>query len=191
VLDSYDPEIERYGGPEAMADAERAFHADSVSALALLRACSGQPASVDRILAGALSILDMLSCLGRPEDVLAWLSRTGAKRDYRAAFTSRRKEVIQLADPDGGWSALAARQGGPALLEAWRLRRPAFAAYARRLRQLVADDRCWTPLTTVAANLAHMHCNRLFGADRAVEGQVLAVARNTMLARADRHRLGS
>jgi thiopeptide-type bacteriocin biosynthesis protein len=191
VLDSYDPEMERYGGPEAIADAERAFHADSVSAIALLRACGGQPAPVDRILVGALSILELFSCLGRPEDMLAWLSRTGAKTDYRAAFTSRRRDVVQLADPGGDWSALAARPGGPALLEAWRLRRPAIAAYGGTLRQLVADDRCWTPLTRVAANLAHMHCNRLFGVDRVVEGQVLAVARNTMLARADRDRLGS
>jgi thiopeptide-type bacteriocin biosynthesis protein len=189
VLDSYDPEIERYGGPETLAAAEHAFHADSVSAIALLRVLDTHAATADRVLVGALSVLDLLAAFGRPDDLLGWLARTGTKQQHRAAFTARRKEALRLADPDGEWAELARRPDGPDLLAAWRSRRSALAEFGCALRRPGAA-RGHDTIATIAASLAHMHVNRVFGVDRTLEGQIYAVARNTVIARAERARFG-
>lgn len=42
-IDSYDPEVERYGGERGMALAERLFHEDSNAALGLLELCADDP----------------------------------------------------------------------------------------------------------------------------------------------------
>jgi thiopeptide-type bacteriocin biosynthesis protein len=70
---------------------------------------------------------------------------------------------------------------------AWRSRRPAVAGYGCELRRRgTARGRDTT--ATVAASLAHMHVNRVFGIDRTLEGQIYAVARNAVIARAERER---
>ncbi|GAA1852248.1 lantibiotic dehydratase [Asanoa iriomotensis] len=183
VLDSYDPEIERYGGPDVLAEAERAFHADSVSAVAMLRVLDSHASTADRVLIGALSVLDLLAALGGPDDLPGWLARTGTRQQHREAFTARRREALLLADPGGDWDELARRPGGPELVAAWRSRRPAVAGYGCALRG------CDT-METVAASLAHMHVNRVFGTDVTLEGKIHAVARNVVIARAERERFG-
>jgi thiopeptide-type bacteriocin biosynthesis protein len=187
VLDSYDPEIERYGGPDVLAEAERAFHADSGSAVAMLRVLDTHASTSDRVLIGALSVLDLLAALGGPDDLPGWLARTGTRQQHRGAFAARRREAFLLADPGGDWTELARRPGGPELVTAWRSRRPAVAGYGCELRRRgTARGRDTT--ATVAASLAHMHVNRVFGIDRTLEGQIYAVARNAVIARAERER---
>lgn len=53
TLDTYDPEVERYGGPTAMPAAERVFHADSVAALEQLRLPAGLRPAEPALLAAA------------------------------------------------------------------------------------------------------------------------------------------
>jgi thiopeptide-type bacteriocin biosynthesis protein len=194
ALDSYDPEAERYGGPDLILDAERVFHADSVATVALLQVLDGLAASDqalgDPVLVGGLSILDLLTGFDGSGDLRCggsttrWLLHTAAtQRDQRSAFTRRRAEALALADAGGDWAALGARQGGPTVLEAWRGRRAAVAAYGRRVP---AGE--WTRPDAVAASLVHMHCNRLFGVDRTLEAQALAVASNIVRAWVDRER---
>ncbi|GIF50410.1 lantibiotic dehydratase [Asanoa ferruginea] len=185
VLDGYDPEIERYGGPDVLAEAERAFHADSLSAVAMLRVLDSYASTSDRVLIGALSVLDLLAALGGPDDLPGWLARTGTRQQHREAFAARRREALLLADPGGDWYELARRPGGAELVAAWRSRRPAVADYGCALRRRGCDA-----IETVAASLAHMHVNRVFGIDSTLEGQIHAVARNTVIARAERERFG-
>ncbi len=54
AVDTYDPEVERFGGPGPLRAAERVFHADSVLALEMLGAGPVDPADA------ALSVLDVL-----------------------------------------------------------------------------------------------------------------------------------
>ncbi|MBT2448818.1 lantibiotic dehydratase [Streptomyces sp. ISL-43] len=61
VLDAYEPEWERYGGPDAQEAAERFFAADSRAALALLRAARSQGADGPRWDQEALAAMSMAS----------------------------------------------------------------------------------------------------------------------------------
>jgi thiopeptide-type bacteriocin biosynthesis protein len=190
ALDSYDPEVERYGGPSLIASAERVFHADSEAVTRILGILDGGPdLGGDPVLVGALSVLDLFAALGRDDEVTDWLARTGDKAAYRQAFTSRRAVALRLADPGADWAELRDLPGGRDLVDAWDRRRPAVAEYGDALRRTARAGGV-APVHAIARSLAHIHCNRLFGLERVVENHVLSVARNTMLARADRARFG-
>jgi thiopeptide-type bacteriocin biosynthesis protein len=178
-IDSYDPEIERYGGTAVLAAAERAFQADSAAVLRLLPLLS----AVDPVLAGAVSVVDLLLALGGPEWTVGLLAAWPGP-DELAAYASRRREALALVDPE--WTQLRRRPYGDGLLAAWADRRAAVAEYGAALREAGAES-----LPGIAASLVHMHCNRLFGIDRVTEGEVLAVARHAVAARAQRFRAGA
>ncbi|MFJ7069181.1 thiopeptide-type bacteriocin biosynthesis protein [Streptomyces sp. NPDC101115] len=152
VLDTYDPETERYGGPAALGHAERVFHADSAAVLAQLAGGgAGDGGGLPVVTRAALGVLDLLTGLGSPEEALDWLG------DPR--FLSRRSEVARatkeaVADLFSGAAESAPRAARAETLAALR---GALAPYRR---------------APVALSLAHMHCNRLIGPRR--EEEVLA-----------------
>ncbi|MEF9881352.1 lantibiotic dehydratase [Streptomyces sp. P9-A4] len=150
VLDTYDPETERYGGPAALGHAERVFHADSAGVLAQL-AGGGDGGGLPVVKRAALGILDLLTGLGSPEEALDWLG------DPR--FLARRSEVARATKEAvaGLFSGAAGSAPRAALAETLTALRAALAPYRR---------------APVALSLAHMHCNRLIGPRR--EEEVLA-----------------
>jgi thiopeptide-type bacteriocin biosynthesis protein len=172
VLDSYDPEVERYGGPEAMADAERVFHADSALALALAPHLDGDDADVR----AAASVHDLLVGLDPSGGVLTRFAAAVPVADRHAVPAARRGRLADLLPASAG--RLVAPGG---------FRRGALAAYAATL------ERTGCPpgrLVQIGAGLAHMHSNRLFGVDRARERGVYALLHRALAVRASRARHG-
>ena len=172
LLDSYDPEVERYGGPEAMADAERVFHADSALALALAPHLDGDDADVR----AAASVHDLLAGFDPSGGVLTRFAAAVPVADRRAVPAVRRGRLADLLPVPGG--RLVAPGG---------FRRGALAAYAATLERIGCppERRAY-----IGASLAHMHCNRLFGVDRARERGVYALLHRALAVRANRARYG-
>jgi thiopeptide-type bacteriocin biosynthesis protein len=199
-LGVYEPELERYGGPEAIEAAERAFHADSrcvVDTLALLD--TGQLTLEPAVIAAA-GYVDMARAFHTPMERkseidnvtssdppwLEWMLRTFSKNEKHKEFQQRRREVLALIDPYGDWAGLRAHPGGAALFSAWVRRSEALAAYHRTLRKL--DTKAWATPTQVLQSLFHMHHNRLVSLDRDAENASLAIARGALQAHRDRRR---
>ncbi|GHF51210.1 hypothetical protein GCM10010359_61960 [Streptomyces morookaense] len=191
VIDGYEPEWERYGGPEAMAAAEAAFQADSqacVEQLALIRA--GTLMADPRVVAAA-NYVDLLHRFhaGTGDDprnaALRLLDGEGPD-GHRAAPMALRREARRLIAVDGHWHELGRLPGGAELLRIWDRRGPAVAAYGARLREL--GDAAWGSGATAVASLLHMHHNRLAGTVRKAEEESLALARTAVRAHVDRER---
>ncbi|MFG2713971.1 lantibiotic dehydratase [Streptomyces goshikiensis] len=181
VLDTYEPELERYGGAAAAAAAERAFHADSVACLEQAALLERRELALDRTVLTALGYVD-LACriAGTTEGVRHLIDRAappGAAEPARAAKDLAR----ELVDPAGGWRHLRTLPGGPALLACWERRAPALAAYGTLLRELGSGP---GPLDAVL----HMHHNRLTGIDRPAEERSFALAAVALRSRLDRTR---
>ncbi|CAL9339224.1 Nisin biosynthesis protein NisB [Streptomyces sp. enrichment culture] len=181
VLDTYEPELERYGGPEALTAAERAFHADSAACLEQSALLDRGGLDLDRTVLTALGHVD-LACrvAGGPEGIRHLIDRPahpGSAEPSRAAKDLARR----LTDPLGGWQELRALPGGPALLACWERRAPALTAYGELLRRLGAGT---GPLDA----LLHMHHNRLTGIDRPAEERSFALAAAALRSRLDRTR---
>lgn len=152
VIESYEPEIDRYGGQQAIDAAERVFDADGDLALSLLTDAPDEDA---RLLLAALSAIEIASSLAGDAAVAV-----GRPRLDRA----RRRRVNELR---------AAAPSGPAPLlnssarETWDRREGALAVY----RDAVPVAR----RVACASSVIHMHANRL-GLDRDQEHVARALA---------------
>ncbi|AUG76447.1 hypothetical protein CFP65_1558 [Kitasatospora sp. MMS16-BH015] len=172
VLDSYEPELERYGGPAAIAAAERAFAADSRSCLTQLRLLRERTLPVDPLVLVAANYVDMAAQFGDPS-LLHRLYRATERHELSPAV---REQARALIDPDGRWTGLAALPGGSELLTGWAERAAALADFRAHL------DESWSDSDTALSALLHLHHNRLIGTDRTAEERSLALARRTVRA---------
>jgi thiopeptide-type bacteriocin biosynthesis protein len=177
-FDTYEREVERYGGADGIVLAERLFHADSEAALALA-VLLGEDARGDTRWRLALLGMDLLlTDLGFDLDtrravVRAARDRFGAehrvdadfKHQLGQKFRPERRGLEALLDLNpGGDDRL-----GPGL-ETFRRRSARLAPVAAELRERARSGRLSVPLTELAPSYLHMHANRLLrSAHRAQE----------------------
>lgn len=198
-LDTYEPELERYGGAAGLAASERFFAADSDAALeilAALEADGGDAARALRWQACVCSIDMLLDDLGLALPEKLELTRaardafhrefgveTGFRRQLSAAYRSRHARVeALLVNRDGLDDALAIACA--ALRRRTVVVRPALATLTR----LAASEQLGVPLHDLVRTWVHLICNRLLrSAHRAQEVvlyDLLARAYESLLARA-------
>lgn len=177
-LDTYQQEVERYGGPEGVVLAERIFHADSEAFLAILPLLTGDARSDLRWRLACAGMHLLLTDLGF--DLSTRLSiLTMSQREFATEFgaddklrhqlgtrfRSERKSLEELlALPPGADSRLAPG------LEIFRRRSELLAPLIAGLKLCEQSGRLSAPLPDLAPSYLHMHANRLFpSAQRAHE----------------------
>jgi lantibiotic biosynthesis protein len=167
AFDTYDREIERFGGEEGMAVSEKLFHADSVACaelVGILRSKQWKDPD-DRTVLFALTTDDLLAAAGLDgTDRTAWYKRQ--LPDARDSGTEYRRLKgglrAALGDP-AKW--LTGRSFGEAILDALRQRRQSLSLVATALQQLNDERTIGQPLPVLCASYAHLHLNRLGAAD--------------------------
>ncbi|WP_039637923.1 lantibiotic dehydratase [Streptomyces sp. 769] len=155
VLDTYEPEVERYGGPAALPHAERFFHADSEAVVALLAGSAARPD--DPTSAAAPGILDIVTRLGSPDEALGWLSSPVVLARRGDVPRERKQAVAALLDSRARPRPPAPADGGDA---GWSARAAALSGLREVLSADAPDPGRWA---RIALSLAHMHVNRLLG----------------------------
>ena len=172
MIDTYERELDRYGGERGTDVSERIFHADSATVQQVL----GLPAgAVDRTDLAALTVHTLLTDLGLDAEArLALYRRQVSGSDEALGRTAgeeyrRRKPGLRRVlgpdgpaglDPSGRVGAVLDRQRGP-LGEA-----------AAELRRLAAAGELTCDLDDLWPSYLHMHHNRLVGAN-GVPGEAL------------------
>ncbi|HTG36868.1 MAG TPA: lantibiotic dehydratase [Thermoanaerobaculia bacterium] len=177
-LDTYEREIERYGGPEGIDLAERLFQVDSDAVLAILEMLEGDEGADFRWRL-ALRGVDML--LGDlrfdPETRMRVMRgmREGFAREFGGGkglrvqldqrFRQEWRSLTPLLDPAGD----AESELAPAL-EILRQRSELNAPIVDELRERERQGRLNQPLADLASSYVHMHVNRFIrSAQRAHE----------------------
>ncbi|WP_435281804.1 lantibiotic dehydratase [Streptomyces koelreuteriae] len=184
VLDTYDPETERYGGTaRTMEAAERVFHADSAAALAQLRLLdhARPPAAPLSLTAAGRAQLAWHLVPGTPAERARRLLAIAPRDEHHRSFRDHRAEALRLVDPFGDFAALREQAWAAPLLAAWQTRAAAADSLRRCLAEMPADADAEPDTDAVLASLLHMHHNRLT-ADPTPwsEGRVAAVARGAV-----------
>jgi thiopeptide-type bacteriocin biosynthesis protein len=177
-LDTYEREVERYGGDRGIELAEQLFAADSEAVLTILGSLSGD-AGLDLRWRLAMAGIDLLfedlgltleekrSVARRAREHLGW--EFGIDGTFRGQvgqrYRAERARLEALLDPG---------QAPPAPLaagrEALRRRSLQLAPVTAELRQLSQAGRLSATLADLARSVAHMHVNRLLrSAHRAQE----------------------
>ncbi|MFC5666536.1 lantibiotic dehydratase [Kitasatospora misakiensis] len=154
VLDGYEPETLRYGGPEVITAVERHFHHDSLQVLDQLRAFPDGLPEDEKVLLAAANFATTVQAVhggGWP----AWFLDPALDevcRPHRAYGHRHRQEAS-------------------ARYRASDLPLPTPADRSEPLAALATERR------SVLQSVLHMHHNRLVGPDRQSEGRALALAR--------------
>ena len=170
AIDSYEREIERYGGPAAIELAEAVFHADSACVLDVLSQLTGDAAS-DATWRLALHGIDrLMGDLGLTiDDKLATMTKAatgfGAEAGIDTAFHKRlgekfrahRAEVATLLDAPGDHPLAPA-------LASFAARSTHLRAIGEPLRALEATGRLCEPVAELVHSYVHMHVNRMIRA---------------------------
>ncbi len=171
-LDTYDREVERYGGSEAVPLVERLFHADSDAVLALLAMIEGDEGADLRwrlTLRGIDALLDDLGLDLEGRRKLLGQVRAGFGREFDSGGNLRhqlgerfRKEwesLEKILDPAND----ATSDLTPAF-EVFRRRSRAWASAIGEIQELERQERLFPQLADMAASLVHMHVNRMIRA---------------------------
>ncbi|MFE9405132.1 thiopeptide-type bacteriocin biosynthesis protein [Streptomyces sp. NPDC006530] len=144
TLATYDQEVDRYGGPKLIADAERVFAEDSQAVLGLWKRYGTTAPPWDAATAG---VADLVRAFDPALGSAAWIGRVPiAATDLGAHLHTR---------PAPGETLPAARRFG-------------------ELLRASPDSGHPTVLARINESLVHMHCNRLFGVDSDSELRVTA-----------------
>jgi len=159
-FDTYEREVERYGGPEAIELMEEIFFRDSEAVVAMLASCSGDAAAGMRGPLMAAGIDALFADFGHdapPGLKLAEASRNHFAKQYqyetlRAPLADRfrrDRQAFQLLLDD------------PASVPALKKRSEAIAGAAAELIARERRGRLHLPLQTILPSLVHMFVNRL------------------------------
>jgi thiopeptide-type bacteriocin biosynthesis protein len=181
-LDTYEREVERYGGPEGIELAERVFQADSEAVLAILERLEPGDAGADErwrlALYGVDSLLDVcgLDFAARRELVERLRGEFGkelrADEDVKHGLGSRfRKESRSLEKLlEGDRARDDPLAPGVALL---RRRCRTIAPLIRHLQRLEKAGHLSQPVASIASSYAHMHVNRMLRSAQRTQEYVL------------------
>ena len=182
TFDTYDREIERYGGPEAMSIAEQWFWADSECTADVLHALrEGGASGDDRWRAGALSVDRLLVDFGLDAPgkaaVLASM-RESFRLEFHvdAAFRRSLAEKFRPVAPSLDQLLVQGPQKGASLAmvdAAFTVRRRRSRSALRRMATLAANRRLLGSVASLAPSYLHMTLNRLFRSEHRMHELVL------------------
>jgi len=168
-LDTYEREVERYGGPEAILLAEQLFQADSEAVLELLELLPGDEGADARwrlMLCGMDLLLSELG-LGL-EDRLRVVTalRESFGREFQVDSTVEQQLAERFRKERRGLEELlgSRKASSPVLaqgLEVLQRRSARLAPITTGLNTLAAEGKLSVPLPELAGSFLHMHANRM------------------------------
>jgi thiopeptide-type bacteriocin biosynthesis protein len=160
-LDTYEREVERYGGDEGVLLAERLFHIDSDAVVAILEMLEPGDEGLDERWQLALAGVDLLltdfglDTLAKRELVRSARGDSATLHRQMAANFRESREALELLLEAGGDHPLAPG------LEALRTRSSRIRPIATELQHLDHNRRLAIPLRNLLPSYTHMHVNRL------------------------------
>ncbi|WP_426749390.1 lantibiotic dehydratase [Myxococcus sp. Y35] len=180
-LDTYEREVERYGGPAGIALAEQLFAADSDAVLAILEAYPGDTGADLRWQLALRGMDALMNILGLSlEAKLALVSRCRAAFGVEFKVNAHFEDQLSQRFRKERRALETLLDGASPGTEPWRAGLDAFAQRDLRLRpiaeQLQAADqagRLAVPLAMLAEGFLHMHVNRLLVSDHRAQELIL------------------
>ena len=178
VFDTYDQEIERFGGVEGMRLSEQLFLADSRAATAIVGALRSKAwtADDDRTTLWALTIDDLLASIGLDDAArLEWYRKQVRDNDPDSGDAYRKLKISLRAAVGHPSAWLAAKPHGDAIASALAERRRALTKVSEQLHDLAQRRQLDQPLDALCTSYVHLHLNRVGAAasERALVGLLM------------------
>lgn len=180
-VDTYEREIERYGGPQAIDYLERAFSIDSDVVSSLVSSAYQQQLTLDLPLVAVMSLDALIAAWGLTLEQRVQHSQPLTQK-YRFAEEFRKQRTL-LCDLLAPWDTCR----DPSVQQQREYMRAVFARHYTALQPVVQtvcalDEQgsLKQPLASILHSLAHMHINRLLGVNREQETRIYAFWHSTL-----------
>jgi thiopeptide-type bacteriocin biosynthesis protein len=181
VIDTYVPELERYGGRELMNIAEQWFCIDSRIVMDWIRSNEQGLLPIEKDLLAVISIIDIMEQFGLTfDEQLAFLDKIVNYKDYLDMFRSKRSLYVKLGDARDGFAELRRHEAGQFILPALQGRSNTLHYYGEQLSKKELSGDYYVKSIDAMHSIIHLHINRLYGIDRGDETRVLTLTRHTL-----------
>lgn len=180
TLDTYEREIERYGGPAAIELLEQVFTVNSVLTSDLIAFQYARHLTLDPLAVAVFTLDHFFAAWGCDfQQRQMWTHQASEKYAFSKEFRSERARYCDLLAPRGQLEANVAEQRA-LMLNLLRPHEALLATLGAQVRALDEAGQLWVTETSLLSSLAHMHHNRLLGINRARENQIYAFWRHTL-----------
>ena len=186
MLDTYEREVERYGGLAAIDLLEQVFMVDSVITSNLIALRHARRLNFDPLAIAVFTLDHFFTLWGCDlQQRQAWTCNASEKEAFRNEFRAERKCYCDLFAPQGKVDLNLAEQRS-LVLDLLRPHEGFLTVLSAQVHQLEEAGQLWVGEVSLLSSLAHMHLNRLLGIDRTREMKIYAFWRHTLDALARR-----
>lgn len=180
-FDSYEREIERYGGENCIELAEEFFYYDSMVVMDILKKMELKDIAFDKFKIIVISICKLMHDAGIPlEKQFEILDSVVDKNAYKDEFRPVRKEYMNLLNSSEEWKNLKESEEGCQLLNILEQRRAAIKRLWDQIERDEAKEQLANTKRRIMLSLIHMHFNRFFGINREEENKGTALVRHSL-----------
>ncbi|WP_322923287.1 lantibiotic dehydratase [Paenibacillus campi] len=178
TIDTYVPEIGRYGGPSLIAAAEAVFDEDSRFALECHRLLADQQFGLSMQSLAMINTIDYVACFfPEQEQQLNWLSQFTSFKNYTKEFRAVRTAYMKICDTTNEWEQLRTSPEGQLLYPLLQKRRHRIEAYVQQMNSL---SRVNHTLDHIVSSFIHLSLNRLTGCSNVEEEKIITLANHTL-----------
>jgi lantibiotic biosynthesis protein len=178
TIDTYEREIERYGGPALISAAEKVFFYDSRASAILIYLLRYNKIDFPDYVLGAISAINIMSQFKlNLEEQFDLLNNLVDKDRYRDEFRPWRRELMSIFNSPN-WDNLIKKQNGNMIIQAFQTRSDAIHSYREEI--IKQGDNIWNDFPGIISSVMHLHFNRLLGTNRELEIKSLAFARHAV-----------
>ncbi|MEK3949864.1 lantibiotic dehydratase [Paenibacillus sp. FSL H7-0703] len=180
IIDTYEPEIERYGGSKLMIWAERMFSCDSEVTAKLVHLIRFNQVSLEADIIATLSVINLLYQFGYHEKAaFKLLNRYFDVKEYLEDFRKERKFFLQWMASDLETSD-SIQSNLQAIESIFNIRKGAVEQYIHVLYEHEVEGLSTNTREDIVLSVIHMHLNRLLGIDRDRERKIMIMARHAL-----------
>ncbi|QBD79724.1 hypothetical protein EPA93_28600 [Ktedonosporobacter rubrisoli] len=181
-LDTYEREVERYGGPDAIELLEQVFTLDSTLTSNLVAAHYARHLTLDPMLTLVFSYEQFFAAWGYDQaQRLQWLQQLQTdKYAWSKEFRAQRKLYCEYFAPRSSASDPDQQKQRQLLLSLLQPYTASLRACGEQVRKLAQGGKLWVPEHELLGSLAHMHKIRFLDLDRQKELQAYAFWHHTL-----------
>jgi len=182
IIDTYDREIERYGGIDLISPAEDFFHTDSKFVSKIMQLKESKLLSLDDDSLGIIGVISIVnSFIGDLELEEKYMSSIVEKNEYRKEFKEYRNKYMEMVDLGINWEKLKSLTEGEILKDLLIERKNSIIEYVKFINIIDNKGELSNTKSNILASMVHMFCNR-FKADRIWERKIWALTRHSLYA---------
>lgn len=175
-INTYFPEVNRYGGPSLIDKAEHLFYEDSLVTMGLLEVMSKNNISKEQ--AGVISLLHYLNDFGLNfESQLSFLKVNLKNYDtYRKQFKDEEFDFVKELDSYNNWGNLG-NSDLKKIIKILDHRSDSVKVYSQCIKN---NEELTNDFANIMGSIIHMHFNRLFEINRDFEDKLYVYAYQTL-----------